>query len=435
MTFASDIGVTINGNYVNFNESTGYPFVDDSSRTQVPLRATMEAFGCDVSWDQDNFCAYVSKDDTVITVPVGKNYIYKNGSIIKNDTASQIKNERIYLPIRIVLESFGSYVDWDSEKNSVTIDTLSQLMQVHFIDVGQGDSVLIDYGNYEILIDGGDNNKGEIVCNYIKPYIDGNIELVIATHPDADHIGGLDDVLSNYSVTKVIDSGFYYDTKTYADYINAVRLAGCIYEQDYDFVLELDDNVSLSVVDTGDNWGNSNDMSVVSLLSYNETSVLLTGDISQNVECVLLNKLGVTDVLKVAHHGSKTSSSQAFLDVIKPSYAVISAGMNNRYGHPATETVDRLIASGTKVLGTYNSGNIILNINKNGYSFNKSDFVVISDFNDIYLSGYVGNKYSKKFHSADCSYAKKISEDNRVRFASRNDAIYQGYVPCRVCNP
>ena len=373
--FAGDVGVIINEVSVNYNHEYGVPFVDSAYRTQVPLRATMEALGCDIYWDDINFSARVIKGNTILDIPAGKNYILKNGKTIQNDTESMIIDGRIYLPIRIVLESLGYFVGWDSGKNCVTVDTSSQLMQVHFIDVGQGDSILIDFDNYEILIDGGDNNKGDVVSKYLYPYVDGNLELIIATHPDADHIGGLDIVLRDYVVERVIDSGKEHNTKTYNDYINAVKKEKCIFEYDDNISIELGNNAVFSVFETGDERENNNDMSVVCALNYGDTNVLFTGDISQKVERDLINNIFDVDVLKIAHHGSKTSTSQEFLDKVKPEYSVISAGVNNKYGHPAPEIIKRLNLSGVKVLGTFAAGNIVLSINENGYGFNKGDYI------------------------------------------------------------
>lgn len=368
---ARGIGVVINGESVVFNHEYGEPFSDSANRIQIPLRIATESLGCTVKWDELSNSAIVEKDGNVITVPVGENYILKNGKKLVNDTKSVAINGRIYLPIRIVAESLGGFVSWDSSTQSVMIDTTSKLMQVHFIDVGQGDSCLIDYGEYEILIDAGDNNKGCVVCEYIYPYIDGNIELIVATHPDADHIGGMDDVLKKYTVDRIIDSGYLSTTKTYSDYIGAVEDEGCIFEYDSDLSIVMGDGVLFNIIETGDDWGNSNDMSVVSSLTYGNTNVVFTGDISQKVENVNLDKFFNADVLKLAHHGSKTSSSAEFLHSVKPSYAVISAGQGNRYGHPTQEVLHRLSSIGAKVLGTYNSGNIILNINALNYAFNK----------------------------------------------------------------
>lgn len=115
--FAVDL--KINDVNVNFDNNSGYPFVDDNNRTQVPLRATMEAFGADVGWDADNQIAVVIKDGIRVEVPVGKTYIFKNDVKINNDTAAQIKDNRTYLPIRVVLEAFGANVGW--ENNTVVV--------------------------------------------------------------------------------------------------------------------------------------------------------------------------------------------------------------------------------------------------------------------------------------------------------------------------
>lgn len=443
------VGIVIDGKAVEFNKSTGTPFIDDSGRTQVPLRATMEAFGCSVDWSDKTYSAIVSKNNTTITVPINKNYILKNNKKIQNDTVAQIKDGRTYLPIRVVLEAFGGYVGWDGKQNSVTVSTKSPLVQVHFIDVGQGDSAMIDCGSFEILIDGGDNDYGDTVAQYIKPYVDGNIEVVIATHPDADHIGGLDTVLNSYKVDRIIDSGYMADTKTYSDYMLSVKNQKAQFENDSNISIQISPQVYFNIIETGDNWSNSNDMSVVAKLCYENTSVLFTGDISSNVENEIVSMIGDADVLKVAHHGSKSSTSKSFLDAVKPEYAVVSAGLNNRYNHPSSDVLKRLNDLGTKTLGTFKDENIILNINEDGFSFNKSSYLGISDSGDLTdgeisnnsvassnTNGlYVGNKNTKTFHFSNCMSVSSISEANKLYISSRNIAVSAGFKPCKRCNP
>lgn len=446
-TFAATVNIAIDGNYISFDSSYGEPFVDSRGRTQVPLRAVMEAFGCEVTWDNLSQTAFVSKNGTMVSVPIGEKHIVKNGITIPNDTSAQIKDGRTYLPIRAVFEAFGAYVEWSSELNCVNVITTSPLMQVIFLDVGQGDSTLVDFGTYEVLIDAGDNNKAYAVADKIKPYVDGNIELVIATHPDSDHIGGMDYVLDNYNADMVIDSGFTKDTKTYTDYITAVQNDGCVFEYDSDAVIDLGSGAYLKIFESGDNYNNANDMSVVAGLYYGNSSVLFTGDISSNVEKNILSAIGDIDVLKVAHHGSSTSTSQAFLNATKPEYAVVSAGFGNSYGHPKSDVLQRLFSTGTKVLGTMKSSDIILNINSQSYNFNKSDYLSLTDAGSSaviqteqtevgnFSAAYIGNKNSKKFHVSGCTYASKMNDSNMVYFSAASDAVNNGYTPCKSCNP
>ena len=233
------VGVLLDGVPVAYDDNYGYPFLDSAGRTQVPFRRTMETFGCTVSWDNENRVAIAEKDGVRVEVPIGQAYLLRNGQRVDLDTVAQIRNTRTFLPIRPVVEAFGAAVTWDGGNRQVLITTGADLVRVHFLDVGQGDAALIDCGTVEVLIDGGDNGAGEDVVAYLAPYVDGALDYVIATHPDADHIGGLDDVLEAYQVGEVIDSGRASDTKTYADYWAAVQAEGCTLSYDTDRIIPL----------------------------------------------------------------------------------------------------------------------------------------------------------------------------------------------------
>lgn len=148
-TFADSdrtVNISINGEYVEFNDDLGYPFVDSNSRTQVPFRVTLEKLGAKVSWDGENNRAVAEKDDIKIEVPIGEKYIYKNGEKIVNDTKALIKNGRTYLPIRIVMEAFGCKVDWDGEYRTVTIkDTEKHYVEMDFTEVFLKKRVKVTY--------------------------------------------------------------------------------------------------------------------------------------------------------------------------------------------------------------------------------------------------------------------------------------------------
>lgn len=369
---AGAVGVTIDGTPVRFAGDYGAPFLDSAGRTQVPFRRTLEVFGCTVSWDNPSRTAWAEKDGVQVAVPIGQPWMTVNGHRVDLDTAAQIRDNRTYLPIRPVLEAFGAYVTWDGEARQVVVTTGAALVRVHFLDVGQGDAALIDCGTTEVLIDGGDNGAGAAVAAYLAAYVDGPLDYLIATHPDADHIGVLDEVLAAYPVGEVIDSGRTSDTKTYADYWAAVQAEGCTLSYDEDRILPLSDNTVLSLLETGDAWGDSNACSVVAQLTCGNVQVLFTGDMTAQVEAAALPLFGDIDVLKVAHHGSASSTSQAFLDVVRPECAVISYGQGNRYGHPTAQVLQRLLGQGISVYGTGKSGPIVLTTDGTTYSFNTS---------------------------------------------------------------
>ena len=450
MAFA--VNINIDGKGVAFNEVYGEPFIDSANRTQVPLRITMESCGCEVNWDDARKTALVEKNGVLVEVPIGASYIVVNGEQKQNDTVAVIKDSRTYLPIRAVLEAFGAKVDWDPSTQTVIVamegdaepGAEKKPLKVHFIDVGQADSIFIDYGNTEILVDAGNNKDGATVSSYIKPYVDYSLDYIIATHPDADHIGGMDVVIRNYEVDKIIDSGFTKNTNTANDYYNAAAAEGCEFVTDNDMTIGIAGEVTLKIIETGDSYGNANDNSVVALLTYDGFKLLLTGDMGSSVEDQNLSKFADVDVLKVGHHGSRYSTSTAFLRTIKPESAVISAGKGNSYDHPHKETIQRLLSRGIKVYGTYKSGTIVLTTNGSGYTFNTGTTLNIDDAGDFYVSdsdpeavpaAYVGNANSMKFHLSTCTYAEKISAGNRVEISTREEAVNGGYVPCKVCCP
>ena len=247
------------------------------------------------------------------------------------------------------------------------------------MDVGQGDCILIDCGETEVLIDGGNNGAGDEVVSYLTPYIDGKLDYLIATHPDADHVGGLDAVLEAFEVGEVIDSGRKSDTDTYKDYWAAVQAEGCTISYGEDRIIPLSSLAALSILETGNDWEDSNDCSVVAQLTCGNVQVLFTGDMSQQVETKLLPLFGDIDVLKVSHHGSDTASCAEFLSVVKPEYAVISYGLDNAYHHPAGETLQRLFDVGATVYGTGKSGSIVLTTDGWTYSFNTSQALTAAD--------------------------------------------------------
>lgn len=239
-------------------------------------------------------------------------------------------------------------------------------LRVYFFDIGQGDSIFIDSPTHgQVLIDGGPSGSkvlGEL--GKAMPFGDHSIDVVIATHPDADHISGLVDVIKNYKVGTFMEPGVSSDSKVYQ------ALESTVAEEKVPKVLarrgmtiDLGSGVKLVILFPNQdvtNW-ETNDASIVAKLVYGNESFLLTGDSTKKAEYILLgldkNVLKST-VLKAGHHGSKTSSSRAYVAAVAPEYSIISAGKNNRYGHPAPETIETLKNAGSKILSTIDLGTI-----------------------------------------------------------------------------
>lgn len=257
-------------------------------------------------------------------------------------------------------------------------NTGSLPMYIHFIDVGQGDSIFVDYGSYEILVDAGGNSSGDKVVDYISPYVDGSLELIIATHIHEDHIGGLDTVINKFQAERVIDSGDAAETATFNDYYAAIANEDCEYIKDEDMHIVIGQDAVLRIIETDDGKSNHNNNSVIAMIDYNTVEILLTGDMESTAERRHLNKFTDIDVLKAGHHGSSTASCEEFLEVIKPEYVIVSCAEENTYRHPHKESMNRFLEIGATVYGTFKSGTIVMTTDGSSYSFN-TDYRLTSD--------------------------------------------------------
>ena len=247
----------------------------------------------------------------------------------------------------------------DSTKSDKIDAKVKENFSVSFIDVGQADSVLIRNGNYNMLIDAGNNEDGEKLVNYFKSLGIEEFTYVFATHPHEDHIGGMDDIINNFKIDNYYMSNKLSTTKTFMDVLDA--LDGCNLKYtvpNKGDTLKLGD-ANIKVIYPGDDKSNINDSSIVLKITYGKNSFLLTGDATSNVERKIYNEDIKSDVLKVAHHGSSYSSTDVFLDRVKPYYAVISVGKNNIYNHPSNKTLEKLNKRNIKVYRTDLVGTIV----------------------------------------------------------------------------
>jgi beta-lactamase superfamily II metal-dependent hydrolase len=252
----------------------------------------------------------------------------------------------------------------------------SQNLTIVFIDVGQGDSILVILPNTRtLLIDGGEREGYGKVLATLQEHGLSHIDVVVATHPHADHIGGLVDVIKSVDVGEVLDSGQVHTTQTFEDFLDAIDTKQIplrsVRQGDS---IKLDPTVKIDVLnppvnllDSADNEADFNDNSVVLKLTYGEFSALLTGDMEERNEARLVseNTTGLdADVLKAGHHGSQTSSSLPFLNAVTPEVVIISLGAGNTYGHPHQEALDRISAAGVeRLFRTDIDGTITLTVN------------------------------------------------------------------------
>jgi len=258
---------------------------------------------------------------------------------------------------------------------STTPDTLtsnSGTLSVYFIDVGQGDSEILRYGNSAMLIDAGTNASANSLINTIKAMGITKFDVVVATHPHEDHIGVLDAVINQFGIGKIFMTNATTTTKTFQDVLFAIKNKGLtVTAPTPGTEFYLGDVQCTIIAPNIQTYDDLNNYSIVIRAVYGNTSFLFTGDAQVESEQEMLSK-GYnlkSDVLKVGHHGSNTATSPNFLNAVSPKYAVISVGAANVYGHPHQVTLQKLAAAGVKVYRTDLNGTITVTSDGSNLNF------------------------------------------------------------------
>ena len=251
----------------------------------------------------------------------------------------------------------------------------SQQLEVHHIDVGQGESIYIELPDgSDVLIDAGKSNYGSTVVNYLKGQEKNiDIEYLIATHPDADHIGGMSEVFKQLNVKNFIyPTDAPHDTKTWQNVLSLADSEGCTIKDSTPGTTFNIGGATMKFIQPSVDYRDNNDDSVVTYLEYKDVNFMFTGDIEAEAEkdMVAQNLVIDVDFMSVPHHGSKGSSTEAFLEKAKPEHAIVSVGANNSYGHPTADALNRYNAIGSKVYRTDQLGDIVIKTDGNTATIN-----------------------------------------------------------------
>lgn len=308
-------------------------------------------------------------------------------------------------------------------------------LEVHFLDVGQADCILVANGGEYLLIDGGNREDSRLVVSYLQELGIQELEGVVCTHPHEDHVGGLPGVLAVYPT-----HGVYAPSKTYASkvYDNFLYYTD---QQGLDVTIPAPGDTltvgqaTLTVLGPVKSYAETNDTSLVLRLDYGDTRFLFTGDMETAAETDMADYWADTpgtldvDVLKVGHHGSDTSTDYRLLHETTPTQAVISVGTGNTYGHPHEEPLSRLAQAEVEVLRTDLLGTIVAHSDGTQVRFSWEN--AQSQPQIPQGQGFIGNVSSKKFHTPTCPNLP--APKNQISFETYQQALDAGYTPCGNC--
>lgn len=332
--------------------------------------------------------------------------------------------------------------------------TFGTKLKVHYIDVGQGDSEFLELPNGQtMLIDAGNPENGQQIVGYIKNLGHSKVDYLVATHPHADHIGGMAAVINNLDIGSFYAPKITTTTQTYKGLISALQSKKLgIHVVKAGTNMFKAGNLSADIIAPVNISGDDlNQYSAIIMLAYGDNKFLFTGDAGEPSESQITVDVKA-DVLKVGHHGSSTSTSQAFLNKVKPKYAVIEVGAGNSYGHPTAATLSKLQAIGATIYRTDKDGTIIFTSDSHTITVDKkassvkenappkasSKAATVKSTTPKATSPSTDNQSvtvyitdtGSKYHRAGCKYLKKSKHA-----ISLKDAKAQGYDPCGICNP
>ena|GEM_PF-160390 len=450
---------------------------------------------CEEAPEEEVVCETPTKDvKRVETSPQAVDPCVNNTTGQANISSADEPKENILSNfIKSVLNIFNGNNSSETTLEQTTVQNTStpadKNLTIHFLDVGQGDSILIECNNSTMLIDAGESGQEEFILDYLQDQGISTLNYVIATHPHSDHIGGMDDILNNFQVDYFIDSGYPHTTQTYEDMLTIIDQNDIPFEiAQAGQTIDFDPAVDIEVLNPGTTYSDDlNENSVVLKITYGDTSFLLMGDAGLETEENIM-ETGYyinSDILKVGHHGSQSGSGEAFISAVSPEVSVIEVGAENDYGHPDPEILERL-QTVSKVYRTDLDGTVTVTTDGSTYTVTTQKFdtpyvspdPILTEINEVTptetstsepakaqvttsdtTDTSIGSNYensgsistttsntidtdskllyaslkSDVYHSAGCHYVKRIKPENLITFNSQKEAEDAGYEACEYC--
>lgn len=430
--------VLVNGQAISFEAHTingnNYFKLRDLAKA---LNGTEKQF--EIGWDGPNNAIGITTGQAYTSVggelvPSGRtgiqsaslttSRVYIDG--VQANLTAYLIGENNYFKLRDVGAAINFGVDWNGAANSIAIDTAIKYtpdvknLVVHYLDVGQADSIFIELSNGQtMLIDAGNNENGPQIVNYIKALGYYKITYLVATHPHADHIGGMAYVVNILGIGSVYMPKATTATQTYTDLLTAIQNKGLgILTAKAGIDIISTDSLKISMLAPNkDQYDDLNNYSAVIKITNKNNSFLFMGDAEQLSENEITADL-TADVLKVGHHGSTSSTGTAFLNKVHPKYAVISVGTGNDYGHPARSTLDSLTSIGAIIYRTDKARTIVFT----------SDGTKISTIECGTVSTVSSTVSQPAIPKVDISKVDKVGELVTIKNSGTTDVNLQGWV-------
>lgn len=294
---------------------------------------------------------------------------------MKNNRLNRLLNKIIIILIISIVGIYSkNYIeDSYSYKEEIKEVNDNSSLEIYYLNVGQADSILINNNEQTILIDAGNNSDGENIAEFIKKLNIKDIDILVGTHPHEDHIGGLDNIINNFDIGKIYMPDVITTTKTFENVIDSIDNKNyeiTIPKIDEEFYLE---NMKFKILYTGTDETDLNNTSIVIKMTYGTTTYLFTGDATDKTEKKIIDKDIKVDVLKVGHHGSSYSTTDDFLNIVNPQYAIISVGKDNKYNHPADSTIKKLNKNNITTYRTDKDGTIKITSDGKNINIEKID--------------------------------------------------------------
>lgn len=382
---AQGVQIMIDGEIINIDSEIASTFIDENNVIQVPLKPFMNVFAHSYQFNSDSKTITVIKEDLKLVIPVGESYYIKNDIKINQSLDAKMINGTIYIPIKKAIAPFGGAIEKNTDNNIINIISVVQKVNVHFINIGNSDATLIEYGKSHVLIDAGDEEHSTQLVQYLKEQDVDDIELFVATNSKDNHIGGADKIFNNFNINYIFDCKWLSDSEQFKEYIGTQLNKSTKEQVGYnyninDITLALnkdgtclkeateDDNISIRVIGNND-LENINKSSNVVLLNVFGNKVLIMSDVPKEIEQKYVDVFGECKILKVGNNGKSISTSELLLNGINPDYAIISCKENE--SNSITETANKLKSKNIEVYRTDEKGNIKISIDQLKIDFNK----------------------------------------------------------------